>query len=134
MAHRGVRIFRPGHPNADNQGYLYEHVLVASIALGRALPTGAVVHHVNENHRDNRPENLVICESSAYHLRLHQRLRVLKSGGNPDSDKWCTQCKQPRPRSEFSQDRTRGDGLTAACMICKRAASARYYAQKRREA
>jgi hypothetical protein len=55
----------------------YEHIHVAENALGRPMPHGAVVHHVNENKTDNRPENLVICPNEAYHRLLHVRMKAL---------------------------------------------------------
>lgn len=56
-----------------NRRMANEHVLVAEKALGKRLPAGAVVHHVNHNKTDNRPENLVICPDHAYHRLLHVR-------------------------------------------------------------
>lgn len=53
----------------------YEHIVVAERALGRRLPKGAIVHHVNLDTHDNRPSNLVICPSEAYHRLLHKRMR-----------------------------------------------------------
>lgn len=81
LPHRGVRgyvmISMPDHPNAAANGKVYEHVLVASRAMGKPLPKGAVVHHVNGLRWDNRPENLVVCQDESYHKLLHKRMRQL---------------------------------------------------------
>lgn len=52
--------------------YAAYHV-VAAKALGRPLPNGACVHHINGDCSDNRPQNLVICQDNAYHMLLHSR-------------------------------------------------------------
>jgi len=67
-----------------DQGYIHiqnnwqkkmQHVLVAEKALGKSLPKGAVVHHVDEDKQNNDPRNLVICPNQAYHNLLHKRIR-----------------------------------------------------------
>lgn len=78
-----VQVLAPDHPRAS-RGYVMEHVLVAEEALGRHLPDGVVVHHVNRVRDDNRPSNLVICQDQGYHLLLHQRQRAIEACGNPD--------------------------------------------------
>ena len=71
-----IRRHVPDHPRADSWGYVDEHVLVAERALGKYLPTGAVVHHVNVDRRNNAPTNLVICENQTYHKLLHVRMNA----------------------------------------------------------
>lgn len=61
-----------------------EHVRLAERALGKPLPAGSEVHHVNGHRGDNRPQNLVICDSKAYHALLHRRQRALKACGHAD--------------------------------------------------
>lgn len=70
-----------------------EHVLVAERALGRALPQGAVVHHVDENKSNNTPSNLVVCEDRAYHNLLHARIRALRETGHANH-RPCRYCKR----------------------------------------
>lgn len=57
---------------------ILEHVHLAERALGRPLPHGAVVHHMNKQPADNyTPFNLIICPNQAYHMLLHKRMRLL---------------------------------------------------------
>lgn len=81
-----------GDPRADKRGRVYEHIVVAERALGKRLPKDAVVHHVNGNKLDNRPENLVICESQAYHRLLHERKYAYEMTGFADAQR-CGYCK-----------------------------------------
>jgi hypothetical protein len=76
-----------------NGRQLFEHVHVAEKALGKPLPSGAVVHHVNEVKTDNRPENLVICPNRAYHNLLHSRMAAQAACGDPNK-RACRFCKE----------------------------------------
>lgn len=67
------------------------HVVLAEKALGKPLPRGAVVHHVDGDGRNNK-NNLVVCPSQKYHALLHYRTRALEEAGNA-SYKQCKFCK-----------------------------------------
>ncbi len=81
----------------DGKGYRSigvknEHVIVAERALGKPLPKGAVVHHVDEDKSNNAPGNLVICPSMAYHSLLHIRMRAFAATGDYNKRK-CKICR-----------------------------------------
>jgi len=88
-----IYIWKPNHPKACSDGYVLEHILVTEKVLGKPLPKGAEIHHVNENRSDNRKENLVICQDRAYHFLLHRRTRALKACGHANWRK-CNYCKK----------------------------------------
>lgn len=54
-----------------------EHVLVVEEALGKPVPKGAIIHHLNGKPWDNRPTNLVVCPNQEYHMLLHKRTKEL---------------------------------------------------------
>jgi len=70
-----------------------EHVVIAEKALGKKLPTGSHVHHINGIKIDNRNKNLVVCKDDAYHKLLHRRQEALLSASNPNARK-CRYCDQ----------------------------------------
>lgn len=67
-----------------------EHVAMAEKALGKPIPNGAEVHHVNGS-KDSGP--LVICQDRSYHGFLHRRMRALKACGHASWRK-CWICKK----------------------------------------
>ncbi|HDR9834275.1 TPA: HNH endonuclease [Burkholderia multivorans] len=70
-----------------------QHIHIAEKALGKELPNGAQVHHVDENPQNNAPENLVICPDQAYHSLLHQRAAAFDACGHANWRK-CRYCQQ----------------------------------------
>lgn len=65
-----VLIYMPEHPNAIGN-YVFEHRLVMEETIGRLLERDELVHHMNHDKADNRPENLMIM-SRGEHSRHHR--------------------------------------------------------------
>ena len=71
-------LYVPGHPHASRQGRVLEHRIVMERELGRVLERHEVVHHLNGDPSDNRPENLAVM-TQAEHARLHHE-ESIRSG------------------------------------------------------
>jgi hypothetical protein len=93
ICHGYVLIKAKDHPKSKQNGYIFEHILVAEKALGKSLPPGACVHHKDEMQGNNDSSNLVICQDNAYHKFLHRRMRAYKACGHANWRK-CKYCKQ----------------------------------------
>ena len=65
----------------------HEHRIVAEKKLGRALEKGEIVHHIDCNERNNKPNNLAVM-SRAEHARIHfsKDSRIIQ-GGDPSCQK-----------------------------------------------
>lgn len=60
-------IYKPEHPQA-RRGYIYEHRLLMEKKLGRYLLPDEVVHHKDENPKNNHPSNLEVYSNNTAHL------------------------------------------------------------------
>jgi hypothetical protein len=88
-----VQVQAPGHPRADADGYVFEHVLKMERLIGRLLLPSEQVHHIDLNPGYNRLRNLVLCPDDATHKFLHQMQRARAACGHPDWRK-CPFCKR----------------------------------------
>ena len=66
-----ILVYSPGHPmaRAPRKKYVFEHRLVMSQKLGRLLLPNEVVHHIDGNRKNNHPDNLILFQTNADHLR-----------------------------------------------------------------
>ncbi len=103
---------------ANKRGWVSEHIAMAERALGKPLAKKHPVHHVDENSFHNVNSNLVICEDQKYHLLLHVRMRVLKAGGDPNTQRICCTCKTVKSMAEFNSNRSGHEGIASSCRVC----------------
>ncbi len=90
------------------------HRLIIEKVLGKPIPNGAVTHHIDGNKLNNNNDNLVLCESPAYHGLLHQRARALKESGHANWRR-CSYCKQYDKPSKLYFHKTRTQTFHMVC-------------------
>ena len=117
-------VYYPQYPRAFKsggyKGYVLYHILVAEKALGKYLDIKHQVHHFDERKRNNKNNNLVICEDQAYHTLLHTRQRIVNYGGNPNLHKICSTCDKLKLRNEFHSNYSNFDNLHRHCIPCRK--------------
>lgn len=113
------------HPYATKHGYVLEHRVVMENHLCRLLNSDEVVHHKNENKKDNRVTNLQVM-SKEEHARLHG-----KSKGRTYVDFVCPMCDSifTRRKSD-SLDKYKG---VAKLFFCSKSCGSKYQFCKTRE-
>ncbi len=127
------RVTRHGHHRSDSQGHVLEHILIAEKALGKPLPLGAQVHHVDEDATNNSNRNLVICQDAAYHKLLHYRARLLAQGVDPNTHRICSLCRAVKPLEAFGRSTAnKASGRQNGCLECLRAYNRRYVRPSKR--
>lgn len=87
------RFHKYGDPTSTYTPEITAHRTIAKHALGKPLPEGAEVHHLDGNETNNDPSNLIICPNHAYHMLLERRGRAYRTCGHADWLK-CKFCKE----------------------------------------
>ncbi|WP_419663264.1 uncharacterized protein Dvar_36510 [Desulfosarcina variabilis str. Montpellier] len=116
-----IQLYRPAYNRASNGVYVFEHIIIAEKVLGKPLPDGAVVHHVDGDRKNNSPNNLVICQDQGYHLLLHQRQRAYDAFGHAD---W--------PRCKYCHEHDSPTNLTISTSYAYHKTCHRDYRRKQR--
>jgi endogenous inhibitor of DNA gyrase (YacG/DUF329 family) len=110
------RLYLPDHPNATAQGYVYEHIWVASKKLGRKIERGEHVHHLDENKRNNSPDNLEVLTEQEHHRKHGMWEKIDGVWFKP-----CGRCRKmllPTTRYFTSSDGTE-NRLSSWCKTCQ---------------
>lgn len=110
-----IYVRRPECPFSDDRGWIAEHRYVAWTD-GRLADPSMVVHHVNHDTRDNRPENLEVLTASE-HSQRHADERPTH----------CVNGHEYTPANSFY----RKNRNHRECRTCMRERSARARAAKR---
>ena len=126
-----VLAMSKGHPRANRDGYVWEHIRVVERALGKYLPSTAIVHHMDGNPSNNAPKNLVVCPDQAYHKLLHQRAVAFAACGDASALK-CDLCHSFERQEEMREySYRRGKGHYGRHLSCNRK-YVKGYADRRR--
>lgn len=67
------------------------HYVIAENMMGGKIPDGFVVHHIDEDIKNNSEKNLMICHRG-FHSIIHARINAKKACGESWWKK-CTVCK-----------------------------------------
>ena len=106
-------IYCPDHPFAWSTGYVYVHRIIAEIKIGRILQPEEKVHHINENKKDNSPENIKILTQSE-HSKLHKTTGIIYVTFN------CTFCNKTFSRKNTRSIKVSNIALKNAIMLLKK--------------
>jgi len=77
------KVLIPDHDRSNQDGYVYEHILIAEKVLGRKLRKEEVVHHIDGNKNNNNPSNLIVFATQSDHAAFHNGCKIYK-----ENDVW----------------------------------------------
>ena len=75
-----IEVEAAWHPNKNKRGYVFLHRLIVESKIGRFLDSNEVIHHIDDNPKNNHWSNLEIIDQ-AKHAKIHSLKRKrLKNG------------------------------------------------------
>lgn len=90
--------------------------VVMENVIGRPLRPEEVVHHLNEDPADDRPENLALCASQAVHMRLYHSIGVWRA----EKARQRTHCNQGHLLSGVNLAKYELRRGRKTCLACRR--------------
>lgn len=101
--------------------FVQDYIQTVEHLLGKRLPKGAEIHHIDGDPDNNVKNNLVVCQDHYYHILLHLRSDALKACGNPSARK-CQICGKwdtvDNPDFRLYERPDRANGLTPIHRSC----------------
>lgn len=115
-------VYKPEHPNARPNGYIFEHRLIMSEVLGRPLEDWEHVHHKDGNKQNNNVENLMLVDDLT-HKRIHAGWF---KGDDGNWYKPCKKCGEVKPiETGFYKNKNRVYSWCKKCCLKKDAENKR---------
>lgn len=71
------QIYQPKNPNANKDGYVAEHRYIAATTAKTHLDSKNIVHHIDGNKKNNKPDNLQITTKKE-HFKIHHGKKGFK--------------------------------------------------------
>lgn len=88
-------IYKPDHPSSmtsDNwNGFVYEHIYIMEMHLGRCLIDDEVVHHLDGNRKNNALDNLLLLTRDM-HVKIHAWIDRDCPYKTPYNEAYCDIC------------------------------------------
>jgi cell division protein FtsL len=103
----------PNHPNATKRGYVLAHRVIMENHLGRLLDKNEVVHHIDENKKNNDINNLQLMKASE-HASHHAQQK-----GETMLEMKCPHCNivfsRPRNKTHIGKKQGKTTFCSASC-------------------